>query len=287
MVHTRVRWCLPSPSWHENDREVDWTRGSLERRNGGKGTDFSVGGLAARQLADYCVRTPGTFFGEEDRPRLSLDDAYDVQAEVARLRAAEGEPVVGYKVGATGAGVREQFGMDGPIRGFVYGTELYPSGAELSHASYANLAIEGELAVRLGDDAEIVRIFPIIELHNYVLRSETPNLQELIANNGVHAGVVLPATEGVEWRGEEPLTGTLRVEINGRTVEEGAMSGVPGGPAGSVGWLRRNLRAYGLDLRPGQLVLTGTPLGLYPVSPGDSVRATAELLGTVEMTVVA
>ncbi len=246
---------------------------------------FSVSGLASRQLADYKAHTPGTFFGEEGHPRLTLHDAYAVQAEVARLRAAVGEPVVGYKVGATGAGVREQFGMDGPIRGFVYGTELYPSGVELSHASYANLAIEGELAVRLGSDAEIVRIFPVIELHNYVFRSETPNLQELIANNGVHAGVVLPATEGVEWRGEEPLTGTLRVEINGRTVEEGAMSGVPGGPLGSLGWLGRNLRAYGLALRPGQLVLTGTPLGLYPVRPGDSVRVTAERLGTVEATV--
>jgi 2-keto-4-pentenoate hydratase len=249
--------------------------------------DFSVGRLAARQLADYRARTPGTFFAEENRPRLSLDDAYAVQAEVARLRAAEGEPVAGYKVGATGAGVREQFGMDGPIRGLLYGTELYPSGAELSHSSYANLAIEGELTVRLGDDAKIARIFPVIELHNYVFRSETPNLQELIANNGVHAGVVLPATEGAEWRGEEPLDGVLRVEINGRTVDEGAMSGVPGGPAGSVEWLRRNLEAYGLALRPGQLVLTGTPLGLYPVRPGDSVRVVAERLGIVEMRAVA
>jgi 2-keto-4-pentenoate hydratase len=246
---------------------------------------LSVRGLASRQLADYRARTPGTFFAEEDRPHLELEDAYAVQGEVASLRGAEGEPVVGYKVGATGAGVREQFGMDGPVRGFVYGTELYPSGAELSHASYANLAIEGELAVRLGDDADIVRVFPVIELHNYVFRSKTPTLQELIANNGVHAGVVLPATEGAEWRGEAPLDGVLRVEINGRVVDEGAMSGVPGGPAGSVEWLRRHLEAYGLALRPRQLVLTGTPLGLYPVSPGDSVRATAERLGSVEMTV--
>jgi 2-keto-4-pentenoate hydratase len=246
---------------------------------------LSVHGLATRQLADYRACTPGSFFGEEDRPRLTLDDAYAVQAEVARLRVTEGESVAGYKVGATGPGTRRQFGMDGPVRGFVYDTELHPSGATLSHASYANLAIEGELAVRLGDDAEIVRIFPLIELHNYVLRSETPTLQELVTNSGLHAGVVLPDTDGTEWSGEEPLDGLLRVEINGKTVKEGSMSGVPGGPAGSVGWLRRNLRAYGLDLRPGQLVLTGTPLGLYPVRPGDSVRVTAERLGTVEATV--
>ena len=248
--------------------------------------DLCVRELAARQLADYRTRTPGTFFAEEDHPRLSIDGAYAVQAEVASLRAAEGEPVAGYKVGCTGPNVREQFGMDGPVRGFLYETELYPSGVELSHASYANLAIEGELAVRLGDDAEIARIFPIIELHNYVFRSETPNLQELIANNGLHAGVVLPATEIVQWRGEDHLDGTLRVEINGRTVEEGPMSGVPGGPAGSVEWLRRNLAAYGLALRPRQLVLTGTPLSLIPLRPGDSVRVTAEGLGSVEATVV-
>ena len=249
--------------------------------------DRSVRRLAARQLADYRARTPGTFFAEEDHPHLTLDDAYAVQTEVAGFRAAEGEPVAGYKVGCTGPNVREQFGMDGPVRGFLYQTELHPSGAKLSHASYANLAIEGELAVRLGDDAEIVRVFPVIELHNYVFRSEPRNLQELIANNGLHAGVVLPATEDAEWRGDEPLAGALRVEINDTMVEEGPMSGVPGGPAGSVEWLRRHLSSYGLALRPRQLVLTGTPLSLIPLRPGDSVRVTAEGLGAVEATVVA
>jgi 2-keto-4-pentenoate hydratase len=193
--------------------------------------------------------------------------------------------VAGYKVGATGPGTRRQFGMDGPVRGFLYGSELYPSGSTLSHAAYANLAIEGELAVRLGDDAEISRVFPVIELHNYVFRSETPTLQELVANSGLHAGVVLPVTDGTEWRDAEPLDGLLRVEINGRTVEEGSMSGVPGGPTGSVRWPRGHLEAYGLTLRPRQIVLTGTPLGLYPVRPDGTVRVTAGRLGVVEATV--
>jgi len=248
--------------------------------------DRSVRGFAARQLADYRTRTPGTFFAEDDHPRLTLGDAYAVQDEVATLRAAEGEPVAGYKIGCTGPGTREQFGMDGPIRGFLYGSELHPSGAKLSYASYANLAIEGELAVRLGDEAEIVCVFPVIELHNYVFRSKPPNLQELVANNGLHAGVVLPAADCAQWRGDELLVGVLRVKINGKMVEEGPMSGVPGGPAGSVEWLRRHLPEYGLTLRPQQLILTGTPLSLTPVRPGDSLCVTAERLGTVEATVV-
>jgi 2-keto-4-pentenoate hydratase/2-oxohepta-3-ene-1,7-dioic acid hydratase in catechol pathway len=54
-----------------------------------------------------------------------------------------------------------------------------------------------------------------------------------------------------------------------------------------VQWLRWNLAAYNLALCPRQLILTGTPLGLYPVRPGDVVRVTAERLGTVEATIVA
>ena len=83
------------------------------------------------------------------------------------------------------------------------------------------------------------------------------------------------------------MDGVLRVEINGKTVDEGPVSGVPGGPAGSLGWLRRHLEEYGLTLRPRQLILTGTPLGLYPVRPDDIVRVAAEGLGAVETKVEA
>ncbi len=245
----------------------------------------SVRALAARQLADYRAGTPGTFFADPEQPRLSLDDAYRVQAEVAALRAPA-EQVVGYKVGCTGPGTRAQFGLDGPIRGLLYDTELHPSGSQISSAAYAELAIEGELAVRLGDDGRIATVFPVIELHNYVFRGEPPTLAELIANNGVHAGVVLPPPSAeTPWRGDEPPTGRLTVRIDGACVEEGPMDGVPGGPVGSLRWLAAHLADHGLPLRPGQLILTGTPLGLIRVRPGARVEVSAEGLGVVEATI--
>ncbi|MBY3555192.1 fumarylacetoacetate hydrolase family protein [Modestobacter lapidis] len=247
-------------------------------------TDF-VHALAARQLADYRAGTPGTFFADPGRPPLSLDEAYRVQGEVAALRAPE-EQVVGYKVGCTGPGTRAQFGLDGPIRGFLYDTELHPTGSEISSAAHDGLAIEGELAVRLGDDGRIARVLPVIELHNYVFRGQPPTLQELVANNGIHAGVVLPPPAAeLPWHDDEPLTGRLTVRIDGARVEEGPMDGVPGGPAGSVRWLARQLADSGLSLRPGQLILTGTPLGLIRVRPGAHLEVSAEGLGTVEATI--
>ncbi len=234
--------------------------------------------LAVRQLADYRAGTPGTFFADPGRPPLALEEAYRVQAEVAALRGPA-DQVVGYKVGCTGPGTRAQFGLDGPIRGLLYDTEMHPPGSELSYRSYADLAIEGELAVRLDGGGRVARVFPVIELHNYVFRGQPPMLSELLANNGINAGVVLPPPAAeVPWRGDEPVTGRLTVEINGTCVEEGPMDGVPGGPAGSLRWLAQHLADHGLSLRPGQLILTGTPLGLIRVRPGDHIRVTAEHL---------
>jgi 2-keto-4-pentenoate hydratase len=241
--------------------------------------------LAVRQLSDYRAGTPGTFFADPGRRPLSLEEAYRVQAEVAALRGPA-DRVVGFKVGCTGPGTRAQFGLDGPIRGLLYDTEMHPSGSELSYRSYADLAIEGELAVRLDGGGRVAQLFPVIELHNYVFRGQPPTLSELVANNGIHAGVVLaPPTTEVQWRADEPVTGRLTVEINEICVEEGPIDGVPGGPRGSLRWLAQHLAEHGLSLRPGQLVLTGTPLGLIRVRPGDHVRVTAEHLGAVEATI--
>lgn len=245
---------------------------------------IDVRALAARQLADYRATTPGTWFAEHPGSALTLDEAYAVQDEVAALRAADG--VAGHKVGATGPGTRAQFGLDGPIRGTLYRTELHPSGVALPAAAFARLAVEGELALRLGADGQPERVLPVIELHHYVFRGQPPTLQELVANNGLHAGVVLPAGAGVPWRGDEALSGQLRLEVDGEVVDAGPMAGVPGGPSGSLAWLREHLARVGRSPCPGGLVLTGTPLGLVPVAPGSRVRVEAEGLGAVEMTVL-
>jgi len=232
--------------------------------------------IARRQLSDYRAGTPGTFFAGGG---LDLDQAYAVQDLVASTRTAEGDTLAGYKVGCTGPRVRAQFGMDGPIRGCLFSSELRPNGARLPYGAFANLSIEGELAARLGEGGRIARVFPVIELHNFVFRSARPGLPELVANNGIHAGVVLPdAFVG----GDLEAAGYLKIEINGRLVEEGPAAGVPGGPSGSLAWLERHLKAFGRVLVPGQLILTGTSLSLIAVQPGDRVRVLAENLGQVE-----
>lgn len=156
--------------------------------------DVTVEELAARQLSDYRALSPGTYFGERREP-LTLDEAYQVQTAVRRLRVEEGDGVAGYKVGCTSLEIERRFGLHGPIHGVLFENEIRRSGARLDAASFANLAVEGEMAVRLGARGAIEAAFPIIELHNLVFRSEPKTLSELIVNNGLNTGVVLPDEE--------------------------------------------------------------------------------------------
>ena len=59
--------------------------------------------IARRQLHDYRNINPGTCFSDENFS-LSIREAYAVQDAVADLRSAQGEGVIGFKVGCTGPG---------------------------------------------------------------------------------------------------------------------------------------------------------------------------------------
>lgn len=236
---------------------------------------YDPAALAARQWQDYRLRTPGTYFGELRNP-LTLEEAYAVQSEVARLRCLAGDAIAGYKVGCIGPAVVEQFGMSGPIHGRVFRSELWASDSTLKHAEYCNLAIEGEVAVRIGPQGEISDAFPVIELHQFVFRGMSKTLSELVANNGFNAGAVL--ADRKNWSSLDGWTSArvLTVAVNGKTIDAGDPWAMPGGAVEAVDWLRKDLHGHGVSLQPDDLVLTGTPLGLHPVFPGDEVSVAVD-----------
>jgi 2-keto-4-pentenoate hydratase len=226
--------------------------------------------LADSQWRDYQWGTPGTMFADPDTS-LTLDEAYQIQMELAHLRCAAGDAVAGYKVGCIGSGVVEQFGMSGPIHARLFRSEIHRSGVTLRYRTYANPAIEGEMALRIGLDGGIAEAFPVIELHQFVFRGPRKTLVELVANNGINAGAVVP--EHIEAASLDDWTRarTLSISINGLSVESGALWAVAGGAPEALEWLRSDLFRFGEVLMPGDLVLAGTRLGLHPVQTGDHV----------------
>ena len=251
---------------------ANWSTGTMRHSDN---LTPALRALAARQWRDYQQKTPGTFFGE-GRGALSVEDAYAVQTEVARLRCEVGDAVAGYKIGCIGPAVVEQFGMRGPIYARVFRNELVASTATLRHSAYVNLAVEGEMAVRIGADGTIETAFPVIELHHFLFRGAPRTLAELVANNGINAGAVVPDPDvSMPLEGWETAR-TLKVSIDGAVVDAGDLWAMQGGAAEAVHWLREGLGRHGVSLAPGDLVLTGTPLGLHPVRPGQRVSVSVD-----------
>lgn len=92
-------------------------------------------------------------------------------------------------------------------------------------------------------------------------------------------GIARPLAEWSDAR-------TRSVYLNGRLVESGALWPMAGGAAASVSWLAGDLARFGTALVPGQIILTGSPLGLYPVSPGDHVAVAVDSRVLVECSVI-
>jgi 2-keto-4-pentenoate hydratase len=244
--------------------------------------------LARRMLADYDARTPGQLFGEP--LDLTTDQAYALQAEIARRREQRGEKVIGYKVGCMSRPIQVQLGVKEPIFGRLFDTERHSSGVHLSSARYANLAVEAEMAVRLAKDlpgepvsAEecreaIAEVFPVIELHHYVLPRAWPAGQWLVASSGMQAGLVLAEAE-TRCSGLANVAHSLNIRINEvvvGAVEDGASLTRP---IESLRWLAGRLAQFGLQLCKGQVILTGSPMKLYPVAPGSRIVVAAPPLG--------
>lgn len=260
----------------------------------GSGTyGFDLEEAARQALADYDARTPGR--GLDEPLELTIAQAYALQAEIARLREQRGEKVIGYKVGCTSRPIRMQFGVQEPIFGRLFDTECHASGAVLSAARYANPGVEGELAVRLSQDLPghplsleecrqaCAQVFPVVELHHYVLpASWSPELW-LIASGGLHAGFVLPAAE---QRGEGSVNETfsfMNIRINEVEVGRSEDRDLFSRPMESIRWLAGRLAGFGLRLMKGQVILTGSPMNLFPVSPGERVVVAAPPLGVASV----
>ena len=233
-------------------------------------SSYQLEDLAVRQLSDYQSKNPGTCFLD---PNFNLDitSAYKLQDTVTKIRVQNGERVIGYKVGCTGPGTKSQFGMDGPIRGTLFASEARQNGVSLNPDEFCNLAIEGEMAIRIGENSKIEAVFPVIELHNFIFRAKNKNLSELIANNGINSGIVLPETLQQQSKKYIRHYGILSLEINGTNVGKAGLWPNDSGSESSLNWLKNNLAEYGIQLMPNDIVLAGTTLALHPVKKGDEV----------------
>jgi len=73
------------------------------------------------------------------------------------------------------------------------------------------------------------------------------------------------------------------MEKNGAVLSTAAGAAVLGNPAESVAWLANKLTEYGITLKKGEFVMSGSLVSAVPVEAGASLRATFDRLGSVSV----
>lgn len=253
--------------------------------------DDELNAIGMRMLADYDDVNPGTIFAEG--LRLSIPDAWRLQATVAALREQRGERVAGYKIGCVSKGNQTMMGLNHPVWGRLWSSELHEDGVRLKKADFANLALEAEFAITLNrsvdpDDnspdallAAVGSVYPVIELHNLVLRGDSPHGHELIANNGILAGVV----RGHGVRDPiEPITTDLALVFDGEIVDSWASLRWPDDILGSIAWLSQQRAQSGDRLQSGDVILTGAFGPPIPIESNVRVDVRSSAFGDVQAT---
>ena len=239
-------------------------------------------------------RLPG--LPEACRP-ASEDAAYAVQFALREQLIGAGGALAGYKIGATSQVMQDYLDIHNPCGGGVLANGVHASPAEVPYGGYVHPGVECEIAVRLAADlpaeaapfsqtrvAEAVgacmAAIEIVDDRYADWRSlDTPTL---IADDFFQAGIVLgPAN--TDWRRLDlaALPGTMA--INGQERGRGLGGDVLGHPLTALTWLANQLAAYGIGLRSGQVVLTGSVVATQWVERGDRVRVDVEGLGAAEV----
>jgi 2-keto-4-pentenoate hydratase len=229
---------------------------------------------ANKILEDYDTNNPSSIF--KTKLKLSNDDALLLQSKVSKLRIDRGEKVMGFSQ---------------PAWGTLWKSELYKSGVELKKKDYSNPAMEAEFGIRLNRDIypklisfeyileSIESIYPLIEIHNLVFNGVEPYGAELLANNALHAGVILgPETKLSK---EKKIT-DLKLIYDNETIDTWTDKKWPYDILSEVEWLIKEQAKINNILKKNDLILTGAYGFPVPIDDKKVIEVKSSAFGEVK-----
>lgn len=228
----------------------------------------------------------------QDNPGMTIDDAYAIQLKNIARRVAEGEKVIGMKIGLTSKGMQQLLGVDVPDYGHLTDRMLLLEGQPCPTGELIQPKVEGELAFCLkktlkGPAVTIADVYdatgyvvPALEIVDSRIKDWKIKLVDTIADNGSSARLVVGSRMTPIHEVDMRLTG-MNFEKNGELANSGTTAEVWGNPAAAVAWLANALSAYDIELKAGSIILAGALTAALPAKAGDSFTASFCGLGSV------
>ena len=251
-------------------------------------SQFQLDVYAHKILDDYDAKTPSGIF--KDKISISIEDALRIQLAVTNLREKRGEEVIGYKIGCVSKDTQRKMGFTKPAWGRLWKNELYLDGVTLDKRNFANPAMEAEFGIVLNRDLtpelvnldyildSIETIHPIIEIHNLVFNGDPPFGAELLANNAIHAGVVMGKPTKANIKSE--IT-DLKLIFDNEIIDTWSDKKWPRDMLSEVEWLVKEHDKIGNILKKGNLILTGAYGLPIPINDKKLIEVKSSLFGNV------
>jgi 2-oxo-3-hexenedioate decarboxylase len=217
--------------------------------------------------------------------------AYQAQLAVRRLRISRGEQPRGFKIGFTNRGIWARYGVDAPVWGTVWNTTLTECGEQGTVALGASCQprIEPEAVFGIArtppQGATLDQLFECLDWVGpgfEIVQSHSPGWKfqaaDTVADGGLHAHLLVGRKTPV--RGIATTAAALdralvacevRLLEGAEERERGTGASVLDGPLHALHHFLTELRSRpgAPDLRPGDVVTTGTWTDAYPVSAGQ------------------
>jgi 2-keto-4-pentenoate hydratase len=231
-----------------------------------------------------------------ERPDMTMADGYRVQQELVAMLTAEGERIVGYKLGLTSAPMQKMLGVDSPDFAPVLSSHVNPDGAAVAASEFIAPRVEAEIALVLAGDlrgpdctaldvaAAVSGAVPALEIVDSRITDWKIKLADTIADLASSGAVVLgPAVTPA--RGLDLRVLGMVLTRDGELIATGAGAAALGNPLQAVAWLVQTLHPLGDYLRAGQFIMTGALHAAVDITAGQYYRAEFDRLGPVSLRV--
>ncbi|MCG8087054.1 MAG: 2-oxopent-4-enoate hydratase [Candidatus Thiodiazotropha taylori] len=242
--------------------------------------------LSQRQMIDPLT---------EREPEITIEDAYHVSLRMVNRRVENGESIIGKKIGVTSQAVQNMLNVHQPDFGYLTDRMVYGNGDEMPISEQLiQPRAEGEIAFMLKRDligpgvsnADVLRateaVIPCFEIVDSRIRDWKIKIQDTVADNA-SCGLFVLGDKAVDPRKVDLATAGMVVEKNGELLSTGAGAAALGSPVNCVAWLANTLGSFGIPLKAGEVILSGSLVPLEPVVAGGFMRVEIGGIGSASV----
>ena len=227
----------------------------------------------------------------------SLAESYDVQAVLNKLFQQNGRgDYVGYKVALTSKPIQELCGLDHPVFGRMFSSNLFVSPHKLQLSDFHHPGIEFELAVEFNQDlpndqeftAETIRpfiskIYPAFEIiEDRNADYSCLDVLTLAADNAWFGAAILGVAVALDSE-FDIVNAKTKLFKNRELLGESVTGAALGNPLTSAALLVNHLTSRNQAVISGEKVITGSTFATLFPTQGDQFRYEIEGVGAVEL----